>query len=132
MATTDFFGPIRKQAQRALAALTKEIAKREAELAALMNHTELLRSTIAGGGGAGRRGRGRPTGARSLGAISGGGTRLNWDEVLKGLPKTFSVDDVMKQPGVAAKGRAQVYPALDRWMQAKKVKRVGKGEYEKR
>lgn len=33
------------------------------------------------------------------------GKRVSWDAVLKGLPKTFSVDDVMKRPGVKARGR---------------------------
>ena len=27
---------------------------------------------------------------------------------------------------------AQVYPALDRWLQAKRVERVGQGKYQKR
>ena len=37
----------------------------------------------------------------------------------------------MKHPGAAAKGRAQVYPALNRWETTKRVRRVGKGVYEK-
>ena len=136
MTTTDFFAPLRKQAQRALALLSKEIEQRQAELHELVSHADLLRSTIGGGS---KRGPGRPPGTqnpkptgpfkRATKPVSG--KRLSWDEVLSGLPKTFTVNDVMKQPGVAAKGRAQVYPALDRWLQAKKAKRVGKGEYRK-
>ncbi len=59
------------------------------------------------------------------------GKRTNWDDVVNGLPKTFTIDDVMKRPGVKARGRAQVYPALTRWTDAKKIKRVGKGKYQK-
>jgi hypothetical protein len=60
-----------------------------------------------------------------------GGKRVKWDEVLAFVPRRFGVQDVMKHPGAAAKGRAQVYPALNRWESTKRVRRVGKGVYEK-
>lgn len=56
---------------------------------------------------------------------------MNWDEVLGSLPNRFAVDDVLKHPGAAAKGRNQVYPALTRWEAAKRIRRVSKGVYEK-
>lgn len=37
----------------------------------------------------------------------------------------------MKHPGAASKGRAQAYPALNRWEATKRIKRVSKGVYEK-
>jgi hypothetical protein len=37
----------------------------------------------------------------------------------------------MKHPGAAAKGRGQVYPALNRWEATKRIRRVDKGVYEK-
>lgn len=57
--------------------------------------------------------------------------RVKWDEVLSLLPRRFDVADVMKHPGPQSKGKAQVYPALNRWETAKLVKRIGKGRYEK-
>jgi hypothetical protein len=56
---------------------------------------------------------------------------VSWEEVLSSVPQRFGVEDVMKHPGAAAKGRAQVYPALNRWEATKRIKRVGKGVYEK-
>lgn len=51
--------------------------------------------------------------------------------MLAWVPKQFGVQDVMKHPGAASRGHAQVYPALNRWEATKRVKRVGKGLYEK-
>jgi len=56
---------------------------------------------------------------------------VNWDEVLASVPKRFTVGDVMKHPGARARGRAQIYPALTRWEEAKKVRRVAQGQYER-
>ncbi len=46
-------------------------------------------------------------------------------------PKRFGVADIMKHRGAASKGRAQIYPALARWVAAKTVRSVPKGVYEK-
>ncbi|MEW6268304.1 MAG: hypothetical protein AB1689_03290 [Thermodesulfobacteriota bacterium] len=51
--------------------------------------------------------------------------------MLASVPEKFGVEDVMKHPGARAKGRAQVYPALSRWMQASKIKKIGKGRYQR-
>lgn len=135
MAAPDPFAAVKKQAQRALAVVMDEIRRREAELEKLMEQADQWRAAIAGTGAATRRrapGRRSKAGTKRSAAKKGSsGKRTNWDEVLKGLPKTFTVDDVMKRPGAKARGRAQVYPTLTRWMEGKKVKRVGKGKYQK-
>ena len=126
----DFFGAIRAQAAKVLQQLEGQIRSLEAELTELRGQLHQWRQ-LAGGGGtraAVTRGPGRPPG--SVGTRSGG-KRVKWDEVLSFLPKRFGVEDVMKHPGAAAKGRAQVYPALNRWETTKRVRRVGKGVYEK-
>lgn len=137
MATSDPFAGVRKQAERALAVVLKEIRRREAEVAKLAEQAEQWRAAISGttptAGGV-RRGPAKRTKAvakRRSTKKPSSGPRVSWDGVLKGLPKTFSVDDVMKRPGVKARGRNQVYPAITRWMEGKKVKRVGKGKYQK-
>jgi hypothetical protein len=109
------------------------IARLEGELEDLREQAEVWRKAVSGkataalgvGRGAGRRG-------SSAGATRPRGkNRVNWDEVLSSVPQRFGVEDVMKHPGAAAKGRAQVYPALNRWEATKRIKRVGKGVYEK-
>jgi hypothetical protein len=123
---SDVFNQVKKHAQRTLALLGAEIGRREAELKKLLAEADRWRDAV---GRAGAGGRGVST-LRRLGS-GGGGSRVSWDALLEGLPKTFSVDDVMAKPEAQQKGRAQVYPALNRWLEAKKVKRIGKGQYEK-
>jgi hypothetical protein len=126
----DIFGTIRAQAAKVLQQLERQIKSLEDELTELRGQLHQWRQ-LAGGGarsaGAVRRG-GRVAGARRS---RSGGKRVKWDEVLAFLPRRFGVQDVMKHPGAAAKGRAQVYPALNRWEGTKRVRRVGKGVYEK-
>ncbi|HZR81154.1 MAG TPA: hypothetical protein VFD92_08650 [Candidatus Binatia bacterium] len=90
---------------------------------------------LLGGGGSGRRGRraagGRPAGSQRGPGRRAGGRRVNWDEVLSSVPQRFGVEDIMKHPGAASKGRAQVYPALTRWETAGRIRRISKGVYEK-
>ena len=38
---------------------------------------------------------------------------------------------MLKNPDAARKGRAQIYPALNRWEASKAIKRVAKGCYRK-
>lgn len=131
----DLFSKVKRQAERALAILTSEIRRREAELEHLVAQANAWREAI--GGGAPRRGPGRPRGsggtARAGGKRAGGrsGQRVSWDAVLASVPEKFGVADIMKHPGARAKGRAQVYPALSRWQQANKIKKIGKGRYQR-
>jgi hypothetical protein len=123
----DFFGAIRAQAAKVLQQLEGQIRSLETELTELRGQLHQWRQ-LAGGQGrtVATRGPGRPPAVRPA-----NGKRVKWDEVLAFLPKRFGVEDVMKHPGAAAKGRAQVYPALNRWETTKRVRRVGKGVYEK-
>lgn len=123
---SDVFNQVKKHAQRTLALLGAEIGRREGELKKLLAEAERWRDAIGRASGGGRGG----AALRRLGSV-GGGARVSWDALLEGLPKTFTVDDVMAKPEAQQKGRAQVYPALNRWLEAKKVKRIGKGQYEK-
>ena len=58
-----------------------------------------------------------------------GNGRVDWDSVLKGLPKAFGTADLMKNPTAAAKGQGQVFAAIGRWVATKRAKKVGKGQY---
>jgi hypothetical protein len=57
--------------------------------------------------------------------------RVDWDAVLKGLPKKFGVAEVMERPVAAAKGQGQVFAAIGRWVATKRAKKVGKGQYQR-
>lgn len=128
----DLFGSLRSQAAAVIGQIESHIGRLEGELEDLREQAEVWRKAIGGKsapsvgrGIAGRRG-------NSAGATRPrGSNRVNWDEVLSSVPQRFGVEDVMKHPGAAAKGRAQVYPALNRWEATKRIKRVAKGTYEK-
>lgn len=131
----DIFGSLRAQAAGVLKQLEAQIHKLEGEIAELRaqgdSWTAALGGKIATTLGA-KRGPGRPPGrVAGSGRARAKGERVSWDDVLAFVPKRFGVQDVMKHPGAAAKGRAQVYPALNRWETTKRIKRVGKGLYEK-
>jgi hypothetical protein len=131
----NFLERFRVQAARALAALTSEIRRREADLQGLQRQAEAWREAILGRSPSpstkrsGARKQRTGTSARRKGAKRG--SRVSWDAVLASLPARFGVDDVLKHPGARSKGRAQIYPALTRWIQSKKVKKIGKGRYQR-
>lgn len=130
---TDLLGSLRTQAVNVMGQIEGHIRRLEGELEDLREQAEVWRKAV-GGKAASALGLGRGAGRRgsSAGATRPrGSNRVNWDEVLSSVPQRFGVEDVMKHPGAAAKGRAQVYPALNRWEATKRVKRVGKGVYEK-
>ena len=125
----DIFSAVRAQAARALKLLQGEIEKRQADLAHMIAQAESWRGLL--GGGPMRRGPGRPAAAGRKPGPRRGGKRVSWDEVLASVPKVFGIADVMKHPGAASKGRAQIYPAFTRWESSGRIKRVAKGRYEK-
>ncbi len=131
---TSFLQRFQTQAGQALAALTSEIRVREADLEGLRARAAAWREAVLGKAPQGRKaatanGRGKRAAAPPTGATRG--RRVSWDAVLASVPSKFDIDDVMKHPGARSKGRDQVYPALTRWVQTKKVKKVGKGTYQK-
>jgi hypothetical protein len=141
----DLFTQARRQAEKALTLLKEEIQKTEAELKELLSQASAWRAALAGAGNSNRRGQGRPrrrgagkrrTGGRATARPSAArgarrGNRIDWESVLSSVPSKFGVEDVIKHPGAKSKGRAQIYPALSRWLDAKKIKRIEKGRYQK-
>jgi len=73
----------------------------------------------------------RPSAAKSASRKTTQNGRVDWDAVLKALPAKFDAADVLKNPAAAAKGQAQVYPAIGRWVATKKIKKVAKGQYQR-
>lgn len=58
--------------------------------------------------------------------------RVKWDAVLAKLAPVFTIKDVCANKDAARKGRAQVYPAIGRWVDAGLVESTGsRGVYRK-
>jgi len=131
----DIVSTLRGEAARVIAALDAEIESRRKDLAELVAHADAWRATLGGrirtalGALGGKRAK-APKAARGRGRPRGG-KRVSWDAVLASLPENFTIEDVLKNPDAARKGRAQIYPALNRWEASKAIKRVAKGRYRK-
>ena len=107
------FNVLKKQANKVLSSLRREITQKEKELASLRQDAQRLDAVVSGravaaGGGAPR-------------------TRLDWDLILKELPDTFTSKEVGQKSG---KPMEQVYAGLNRWIKDRKV-RKGKDGYQK-
>ncbi len=106
----------KKKASKAAPRAAKKLPKKAAE-----------RETPARKPAAGAKKKRKATAAKKV--PSGG--RVDWDKILASLPATFTIDDVMADPGATSKGRNQVYPAINRWVNAKKARKVGTGRYKR-
>src|SRR5262245_35341171 len=106
---SDIFTAVRAQAARALKLLQDEIRQRQADLAKMIAQADSWRALL-GGGGATRRGSAGAAAGGRRGGRRRGGKRVSWDEVLSSVPNVFGIEHVLKHPGAASKGRAQIYP----------------------
>ncbi|MFM8410812.1 MAG: hypothetical protein ACKOCT_11090 [Alphaproteobacteria bacterium] len=131
--TTDIVSTLRGEAARVIEALDGEIAKRRKELAELVAHADAWRATLGGriSAALGELGGKRAKAPRAKKGRPRGGKRVSWDAVLASLPESFTIEDVLKNPDAARKGRAQIYPALNRWEASKVIKCVAKGRYKR-
>lgn len=142
----DRFATVRKEARKVLELLQREIRRAEADLHELVEQARIWEQAIGLGealpaGPAAKRGR-RPKPSASAEGDGAGepkaprkprasGPRVDWDEVLRSLPDEFGIDDVLKHPGAAAKGKAQSYPAMTRWQKAGRIQKVERGRFRK-
>ena len=126
-----------QQATKALAALHKEITKREQELATLKAEAVRWQNVMRGPPGPGRTAGivpAPPPPLRPMGKIVGPAVaprvplpkrpRLDWRAILKELPARFTTKDVAQKAG---KPLGHVYVYVSRWMKDKKVRRVEEG-----
>lgn len=108
---------LKKQASKQLATLEKEIAGRQQQLDSLRAEAEMVMRVLGKSSGS-------ATSTRAKTDKSGQRTRTDWQPVLNSLPKNFSVKDVLAKlehtPG-------NIYVRLGKWVDQKKVKKVGKG-----
>ena len=108
------FNVLKKQANKVLSSLRREIAQKEKELASLRQDAQRLDAVVSG---------------RAVAAAGGGAPRmrLDWNLILKELPDTFTSKEVGQKSG---KPMEQVYAGLNRWIKDRKV-RKGKEGYQK-
>jgi hypothetical protein len=57
--------------------------------------------------------------------------RVNWSSVLNALPHSFTKDDLTKVREAKPKPRDYLSHVLLKWLKERKVKRTGRGKYQK-
>jgi hypothetical protein len=142
VAGRDRFAEVRREARRVLDLLQKEIRRTESDLHRLVEQARIWEQAIGLGGvptesSAPARRRGRRKGTENATATPAprarkprsAGPRVDWDEVLRSVPEVFGIEDVLKHPGAAAKGKAQAYPAMTRWQKAGRIEKVERGRF---
>ncbi|MBM4256019.1 MAG: hypothetical protein FJ147_08995 [Deltaproteobacteria bacterium] len=108
------FNVLKKQANKVLGSLRREIAQKEKELSSLRQDAQRLQSVVNG---------------KASAAVAGPvRQRLDWNLILKELPGTFSSHEVGVKSG---KPMEQVYAGLNRWIKDRKVRKAKQGGYEK-
>ncbi|MFM8412978.1 MAG: hypothetical protein ACKOCT_22215 [Alphaproteobacteria bacterium] len=140
----DRFATVRKEARKVLELLQKEIRRAEADLHKLVEQARIWEQAIALGDAlpaapGAKRGRRpkvvvdvegeAPAAPKAPRKPRAAGPRVDWDEVLRSLPEVFGIEDVLKHPGAAAKGKAQSYPAMTRWQKAGRIEKVERGKF---
>jgi hypothetical protein len=123
---------VQHQAQVVLPQIQKDIRDLEADLASLRDQEQKLESLLGGqsAGAVSTRpiARGKPSQGRTSAAS---GRRTDWNAALAKLPKQFKAADVRKVPGMANKRPSEIFAGIGRWINAKLVKRKGRGMYER-
>src|SRR5215471_13638184 len=109
---------LQRQASTALAAVTKELRRREQELATLKAAAARWQSLLREPAGA--KGPAAPTPRKQARRRR----RLDWSAILQGLPPRFTTTDLVRKTG---KSPAQVYVYVSRWMKDKQVRKVKDG-----
>lgn len=110
--------------RRELNRLKREIARKTSELASLRGELKRHQRVFKFlGGGPRRRRKSRGRGRKR--------TTVNWNALLQGLPRSFSIDDLAKRKGAKTKSRLYLRQVLVRWTKQGKTKRTGRGKYQK-
>lgn len=108
------FNVLKKQAGKVLGSLRREISQKEKELAVLRQDAQRLQAIVNG-----------KAAAPGAGPLR---MRLDWNQILKDLPNSFTSREVGVKSG---KPMEQVYAGLNRWIKDRKVRKAKEGGYEK-
>ncbi len=119
---------VRKQIDRLrkdLAAATERVATLRDEI----KRHELVYDMLAGGKTAKRSRRGRgPVGSLKRGPR---GAMIDWNAVLTTLPNEFTLDTLSAHETASGKPRAYLRQLVVRWSKESRIKRIGRGKYQK-
>jgi hypothetical protein len=142
--STSLWNEIRRQGQQILRAVQSEIAGLEQQLESLRREADRWRAVLQGratralpkglrpkaaGGGRGAAGAKRRAAVRRTAARRG--PSVDWDAILKKLPRTFTSADLEKStPALKARPKARVM-ALARWSKGKAIVKIESGKYRK-
>ena len=116
-------GSLRKQAAKILAGLEKEIAKKERELDELRKEADICKQVV-GNQTAKASARAPAKASAKASAKAPARKRLNWTQVLAGLPDQFTAKDVVAQ---IKKSPAAVYTQLYQMTKTGRLKRTKDG-----
>ena len=110
---------IRREVQKILRVLKREIAKREGELASLKAEYTKGLDLLRG------RGKGEP----SLGRRRG--RQADWKQVFVSLPAHFTLETLQRHPVAGKRSKPHLYAILSRWKKDKLLSRDPAGGYRK-
>lgn len=116
---------VKMSVSREINRLKKNITQKSSELVSLKDELrkhERVYKIIAGG----RMGR----------AVKkrGGNNRkatVNWNSVLRGLPRSFTIDNIARKTAAGGKPRVYLRQVVVRWAKQRKIRRTGRGKYQK-
>jgi hypothetical protein len=115
-------GTIRQEVHRILRSLKREIAKREAELAALKARYQrglgLMQGEVKANAASARS---RPKRAR----------QIDWKRVFAALPARFTLDTLIRNPEAGKRPKSHLYAIVSRWKKEKKLAADPAGGYRK-
>lgn len=57
--------------------------------------------------------------------------RTDWDSIVKGLPQTFSMDELANTSGARGKSRAYLHQIINRWKKSGVIRSAGRARYER-
>ena len=121
-----------------LSDIGKQISKHEKALGVLKQQEENIKLAARLLGGKTGTTRGRPPGSRKAKAgrvarpaVKRKRRRTNWDSIVKGLPSTFTMDQLAKTSGARGRSRAYLHQIINRWKKASVIKSAGRAKYQR-
>lgn len=115
-------GVIRREVQKVLRGLKREIAKREGDLAALKEEYNKGAALLSG-----RAKPGPPPARRRTRRAR----QINWKQVFSSLPGRFTLKTLARHPVAGKRSKAHLYTIVSRWKKERKLETDPAGGYRK-
>lgn len=116
-------GVIRREVQKVLRGLKREIAKREGDLAGLKEEHNRGAALLSG--------RAKPGPAPTKRRRVRRARQINWKQVFSSLPSRFTLKTLGQHPVAGKRSKAHLYAIVSRWKKEKKVETDPAGGYRK-